>query len=92
MRRDILRRSAIFLAWLAWIMLVTVVVIVMDGLLRPCDIPPRSTIFRLLGGYDGQVISPMGDISLLAWAWESVLPAHLVAYAMWRAFKATFLP
>jgi hypothetical protein len=86
-----MRRLAVFIAWAAWMMLVTVVLIAMDALLTSCDIPPESTIVRLLGGYDDQVISSRGDISLLAWAWERVLPSHLVAYVLWRAFKATFL-
>lgn len=84
-------RLLLSLACVAWIAFVTIVVIVMEGYLSAGDTPPQSTMVRLLGGYGGQVITSNGDVSLLAWAWERILPVHLMAYLAWRVFKAVFL-
>jgi hypothetical protein len=85
-----MRRLWFSLAWVAWLMMATVIVIVIDGLVSPSDAPPQSTIVQLLGGYDGQHMALNGDASMLAWACERILPAHLLAYLAWRLLKAIF--
>ncbi|MET0935044.1 MAG: hypothetical protein ABWX83_03595 [Luteibacter sp.] len=77
--------------WTVWIAVATIVLVVIESILSACDTPPRSTIVQVLGGYGSKVVSLNGDVSLLAWAWERILLAHLAAYAGWRAFKAVFL-
>lgn len=77
--------------WVIWILFVSIIVIVMEAITSPGDIPPRSSIVELLGGYDSGAISQAGDASLIIWTLERVLPAHLAICLTWRAFKAVFL-
>jgi hypothetical protein len=84
-------RSLPTIAWIVWLAVATIVLLAIESILSSCDTPLRSTIVRVLGGYTSEIVSLNGDVSLLAWAWERLLLAHLVVYAAWRAFKAIFL-
>lgn len=77
--------------WVIWISFVSIIVIVMEAITSQYDMPPSSSVVEFVGGYRSQAISPNGDVSLMAWALERVLPVHLIGYLAWRGFRAVFL-
>jgi hypothetical protein len=86
-----MRRFLVITLWVIWIAFVSIIVIVMEAITSPYDMPPKSSIMEFMGSYRSQTISPNGDVSLMAWALERVLPVHLMGYLAWRGFKAVFL-
>jgi hypothetical protein len=86
-----MKRGLVVASWVAWILFVSIIVIIMEAMTNPIDMPPKSALVQLMGSYDRGYISQYGDVSLLIWTLERVLPVHLMGYLAWRGFKAVFL-